>query len=221
VPGTAGRSGHRLRRGLLWAGAGALAVPVGTLLHELGHYSVGRAFSLPGPTLHYSSVSFIGEEQFLNAVRAGHLAAAAAMFPGWQVALDSAAGPIVSIVILWLAVLFTRREHLHPFVVALGSFSALRFNAPFLAGSVMMLRWFLRRQGFPAANVDEINAALSAGISPGLAVTAVLIIVFLGVFKLLERLPGNGRLASLVWLAAGIAAGSAAYFLYLGPLLLP
>ena len=82
-------------------------------------------------------------------------------------ALGEAAGPIVSIAILWLAVLHVRRrEHSQPLIVAMGLFSSMRFHVPLVTGAVLVLRWVLHKPGLPGTNVDEFNAALAFGVSP-------------------------------------------------------
>jgi hypothetical protein len=156
--------------------------------------------------LHYSSVSFNR---------------AAAMLPGWEVVWSEAAGPAVSIVILWLAVWFTRRSlRVNPLVVAMGLVSSLRFFTPLLVGGLLIIRLASRSRGVLGANVDEYNAALAAGMPPLLLIVPTLAIVAVGDALLLRSLPQGQRLWPLVWLAAGTAVGSIAYF-YLGPLVSP
>ena len=199
-----------------------LAVPAATLLHELGHYTVFRAFAFAGVKFHYSSVGFLHGDEFQQYLRSGEFAAATAIAPRWQVALGEAAGPIVSIAILWLAVLHVfRSEHRQPLIVATGLFSSVRFYAALVAGAVLVLRWVLHKGGLPGANVDEVNAALSFGVSPLLAIIAALVLVVAGVLMLVRRLPRNERFAPLGWLSLGTVIGATGYFLFLGPLMLP
>jgi hypothetical protein len=191
----------------MWGGAGALAVPASTLLHELGHYAIYRFFGAPQLELHYSSISFDR---------------AAAGLPGWQVALSEVAGPMVSVVILWLAVWFARRLSANPLVVAMGLVSSLRFYAPFAVGALLILRWALHsRGGALGTNVDEFNAALAAGVPPLLVIAPAVVIVAAGDAMLLRSLPKGRRLMPLIWLAAGTVIGFVGYFRYLGPWVLP
>jgi hypothetical protein len=58
-----------------------LAVPAATLLHELGHYTVYRAFAFSGVKLHYYSVGFLDDDRLLQYLRSGEFAAATAIAP--------------------------------------------------------------------------------------------------------------------------------------------
>ncbi len=49
---------ERTKAGALWIVAGAPAVPLTTIFHELTHYAVYRILGAPELRLHYASVSF-------------------------------------------------------------------------------------------------------------------------------------------------------------------
>ena len=187
-----------------WVAAGALAVPFTTLLHELGHYAIYHLAGAPELKLHYSSVSFV------------EAAVPKAIFAAGEIA-----GPLVSLLILGVALLIVRFVGPAPAAIALGLAAALRsVILPALAG-ILILRWILHNHAPLAANVDEFNAARLAGI-PALPLIAGFTSFVAGATAILIRsIPSGQRLPSLVWLCAGMSLGAGAYFLYLGPRLLP
>ena len=112
-----------LRGGKWLAGlvGGAIAAPIGILLHELGHFGAYVACGFPETALRFSSASWAGSGQFRRLWRAGDLEAAAAIAEPWQVAVGSAAGPIVSYLTAIACVLWVRRYGSGPLSLVLGS----------------------------------------------------------------------------------------------------
>ncbi len=70
-----------------WIGASVIAVPLGVLLHELGHFVAYWAFGFQGVALHYASATHSVERTFWQLVYTGKVGAAAALLPLWKVGL--------------------------------------------------------------------------------------------------------------------------------------
>ena len=119
------RSGRWLAR----LAGGAIAFPIGVLVHELGHFGAFAAFGFPDPVLRYSSTSWSGSGQFARLIRAGDMEAAAALVQPWQVAVGVAAGAIVTYLTVIACVFAVRRFGPGPFSLVLG------------VGLVAPLRW--------------------------------------------------------------------------------
>lgn len=106
-----------------------IAAPLSVIFHELGHLLTYRAFGINDAAMEGSSVSLGKGDAFWQYVRAENFAAAADIYPLWQVALGAAAGPIVSVVIILACCLIAARKKLHPclfrFVLAAFFFATL------------------------------------------------------------------------------------------------
>ena len=114
--------------------------------------------------LHSTSVTFDGLNQFLTAIQEGHRADAATIVPPGKAAATDLGGPLVSLVLLIVAVPLTgRRPRAWP--VAMGASFAWRFVAPALVTGVLLLRAMAHNRTPLAANVDEYNAALETWYS--------------------------------------------------------
>src|SRR5688572_8770855 len=97
-----------------WIGAAVIAVPLGVLLHELGHFLAYWAFGFPGVALHYSSATHSVERAFWQLVYRGNVEAAASLLPLWKVGLATAAGLIATCAVTFLCCLIAARKSPHP-----------------------------------------------------------------------------------------------------------
>lgn len=190
-----------LRPLLAWAGAAAVAVPVGIVLHELGHYLVAAALGAPDLHLHYD-----------------HISANEAVIPAGERGAIALAGPIVTLLIV---VGFS--------AAALRSGPRALLIAPvFAAGwrtAGLTLGYWITRVAEPAAlagrDVDELIAARSLGV-PAEVLYAVNALVLYGAWVLLvRRVPRGRRLPALTGILLGTAVGIIAWLRVLGPVLLP
>jgi len=208
-----------LRSGNWLAGlaGGAIAAPIGILLHELGHFAVNVACGFPDNVLRYASVSWTGSSEFRRLWRAGDVEAAAAIAEPWQVALSAAAGPIVSYVTAIVFVLWVRRYGPGPLSLVLGS----GFVAPLQGiAAIPVIAIDLFGGGF-RGNQDEANFAAITGIPASLAVLPGLICLVLGYWFLVTAFPRGRRLRAVMPPLLGVALGIALWGSVLGPLVLP
>ena len=97
------------RRTWMWFVAGFLAGPVATLIHESGHYFTALMLGLPGAVLHVSWVSYNGSSEIRTLLTAGQRVQAAQVAALWKVALTEAGGPLISLLLLAVAILCRRR----------------------------------------------------------------------------------------------------------------
>ena len=196
---------------------GAVAVPLMIVLHELGHFGAYIAFGFSDPVLRYSSASFAGLGEWAMLVRAGDMAAAAALAEPWKVAVAIAAGPVVSYLTAIVCVLAVRRFGPGPLSLVL----ALGFSAPGQGlGALLVLATNLFGGGF-TGNQDEAWVALIAGIPSSLAVLPGVACLVLAPWFLITAIPRGRRLRVVVPVAGGMVLGLLGWFLCLGPLLLP
>lgn len=208
-----------LRSGKWLAGlaGGAIAAPIGILLHELGHFAVNVACGFPDTVLRYASVSWSGSSEFRRLWRAGDVEAATALAEPWQVALSAAAGPIVSYVTAIAFVLWVRRHGPGPLSLVLGS----GFVAPLQGiAAIPVIAIDLFGGGF-RGNQDEANFAAITGIPASLAVLPGLVCLVLGYWFLVTASPRGQRTRTVVPPLLGVALGIAVWGSVLGPLVLP
>lgn len=187
-----------------WIGASVIAVPLGVLLHELGHLLVYRVFGFQGIGLHYSSATYSVERVFWQQVYRGNLAAAASLTPLWKVGVATVAGLLITYLVTLVCCVVARKSP-HPFVIALGVFAPVRF----LSGVAS------------TRGSDEAHLAVITGI-PALLLTLVgLLFLVLAWIWLVRSIPKDQRLVSLGSLLPGVALGVVIYFWGIGPWLLP
>lgn len=204
-----------------WFAAGFASVPVAILLHELGHYTAGRLLGWRDLAFHYSRV---------NIVSGGSIVASAIHAP-WKAALMRAAGPAVSLTIIFVAALLAPgkgrialqvgRPGRYAVPAALGLSSAVRFFWPLAAGAVLLLRTMLGNPASFHPDLDDFNFAANLGISPLLSLFSSFFGAFAGFFWMARHLWHRELALLLVSLVLGTAAGFAFYFGFLGPHLLP
>jgi hypothetical protein len=198
-----------------WIGAAVIAVPLGVLLHELGHFLAYWAFGFQGVALHYDSSTHAVERTFWQLVFRGNINAAAALLPLWKVGLATTGGIAVTYLVTIACCIFAAWKSPHPLVIALGLFSPVRF----LSGLPTVVAIIGGRRA--GTGTDEAHLAALTGI-PLLLLSfmGLLVLVFAWIW-LLRRIPKTHRWVSLASLISGLALGIFLYFFLLGPRLLP
>lgn len=198
-----------------WIGASVIAVPLGVLLHELGHFVAYWAFGFQGVALHYASATHSVERTFWQLVYTGKVGPAASLLPLWQVGLATTAGILFTYVVTIACCIFAARKSPHPLAIALGIFAPVRF----LSGIPTIVAVL---SGKPVrAQTDEAHLAVLTGIPLLLLNFAGLLVLVLAWIWLLRRIPKDHRWLSLGSLISGLALGIFVYFSLLGPRLLP
>jgi hypothetical protein len=198
-----------------WIGSAVVAVPLGVLLHELGHFVAYWVFGFQGVALHFSSSTHTVEKTLWQLIYRGDFAAAASLLPLWKVGLATTAGIVVTYVVTIACCVFAARKIPHPLVIALGIFAPVRFLsgiptiAMVLAGKTVN------------AGTDEAHLAVLTGIPLLLLNVAGLLVMLLAWIWMVRRIPKDHKWVSLVSLVVGLALGIFLYFELLGPRLLP
>ena len=198
-----------------WIGASVIAVPLGVLLHELGHFLAYLAFGFQGVALHFSSATHSLEKTLWQLIYGGNLAAAAAMIPLWKVGLATAFGIVVTCVVTFVCCLFAARKSPHPLVVALGIVAPMRFLSGIPTISVALAGKPVR------AGTDEVHLAALTGIPVLTLIFAGLLVLALAWTWMVRSIPKEHRQVSLGGLISGLALGFFFYFWVIGPWLLP
>ena len=198
-----------------WIGAAIIAVPLGVLLHELGHFLAYWAFGFQGVALHYASAAHSVEQTFWQLVYNGNVERAASLLPLWKVGLSTAAAIVVTYVVTIGCCVFAAKTGPHPLVIALGIFAPVRF----LSGLPTIVTVLSGRT--VRAHTDEAHLAALTGIPLLLLNFAGLLVLVFAWIWLLRRIPKDHRWISLGSMVAGLALGIFVYFSVLGPRLLP
>ena len=198
-----------------WLGAAIIAVPLGVLLHELGHFLAYWAFGFQGVALHYASSTHSVERAFWQLVFRGNIDAAALLLPLWKVGLATTAGIAITYLVTIACCVFAARKGPHPLVIALGVFAPVRF----LSGLPTVVAIISGKR--PGIGTDEAHLAALTGIPLLLLSFMGLLVLVLAWIWLLRRIPKDHRWVSLASLISGLALGIFVYFSVLGPRLLP
>lgn len=197
-----------------WIGFSIIAVPLGVLLHELGHFVAYRVFGFQGVALHYSSSTHFVERTFWQLVYRGDSAAAAALLPAWQVGLATAAGIFMTCLVTFACCVWAAKNP-HPLAIALGVFAPVRFLSGLPTIPIVL-------SGKPVrAGTDEAHLAVLTGIPLLLLIFAGLLVLVLAWIWLVRRIPKDQRWTSLGSMVFGLALGIFFYFWLIGPRLLP
>ncbi|MEO5589784.1 MAG: hypothetical protein ABIS03_09375, partial [Gemmatimonadaceae bacterium] len=109
----------------------------------------------------------------------------------------------------------TTRRQPHPFVMALGIVTVLRF----LGGIVILGVRALQPLAHPSS--DETHAALGLAIPEALLIGIGLALLWLFGWRMPRALPLSERPGRIIALAVGVIAGGVLYIGVLGPRLLP
>jgi hypothetical protein len=195
----------------IWFAAGFASVPVAVLLHELGHYTTGRLLGWRDLAFHSSRVD----------LASGGPIVASAIHAPWKVALVYAAGPAVSLALIFVAALLVGGSGRQAMPAALGLSSAVRFLWPLATGIVLVHRRIVSNHGPFHPDLDEFNFAVNSGIPPGLCLFSSFFAAAIGLFWMARCLWHRELASPLVSLALGVAAGFAFYLGFLGPRVLP
>ena len=198
-----------------WIGAAVIAVPLGVLLHELGHFLAYWAFGFQGVALHYSSATHSVERTFWQLVYRGNIDRAAALLPLWKVGLSTAAAIVITYVVTIACCIFAARKSPHPLVIALGVFAPVRF----LSGLPTILAVLSGKS--VRAHTDEAHLAALTGIPLLVLNFTGLLVLLLAWIWMVRRIPKDHWWISLGSLVSGLALGIFVYFWLLGPRLLP
>ena len=197
-----------------WIGASIIAVPLGVLLHELGHFLAYRAFGFQGVALHYTSATHFVERTFWQLVYRGDSGAAAALLPPWKVGLATAAGILITCLVTFVCCVFAAKNP-HPLAIALGFFAPVRFLSGLPTIPLVL-------SGKPVrAGTDEAHLAVLTGIPLLLLIFAGLLVLVLAWIWLVRSIPKDQRWISLGSMVSGLALGIFFYFWLIGPRLLP
>ena len=198
-----------------WIGAAVVAVPLGVLLHELGHFLAYTAFGFQGVALHYASSTHSVERTLWQLVFSGKVEAAAALLPLWKVGLATTGGIVSTYLVTIACCIFAARKGPHPLVIALGVFAPVRF----LSGLPAIVAIATGKRA--STGTDEAHLAALTGIPLLLLnVMGLLVLVFAWIW-LVRRIPKDHRWVSYGSLVSGLALGIFLYFFVLGPRLLP
>ena len=176
-----------------------MAVPLSVVLHELGHLAAYRVLGIPGVVLHFSHVSGAGPDH-----------------PGWALATAEGAGPLATLAIVAICAILAATRGTGPATVALG------LVAPFRV--VVAAAWLSVHTVWGtgnSANFDELNLSRAMGWPAQPVILLELALVALALWWLTRALPPERRRALLASIILGGGLGVAAYWLALGPLLLP
>lgn len=205
----------RINRFLAAVTGGAIAFPVGALLHELGHFVAFRMLGFSDAVLRYSSVSVPSLGGFRRLMREGNLEAALEIAQPWQVTVGTSAGLFVSYLTVLFCVLAVRRFGPNPLVLGIGLISPIRFLVaiPYFALALV------GRQVVPGT--DEAIVALTTGIPLSLLYLPGLACLGFGYWFLFRAIPSGQRLQTVIPTSLGLVLGGLLWAFLLGPLLLP
>lgn len=184
------------------SGASILLVPVGILLHELGHLFTALALGFPNPEFHYGAVS------------PGDVTKQAQ----WELGAVGLAGPLVTALLTVLGIAAHRvwRFSVWPFALAVAAASRFAVAVPFSLANVYV-RLSGQRLAPPA--FDEQKAADALGWSGELLLGVTSATLLIVVAWLVIKLPY--RWLSLPAILVGVASGWALWMGALGPVLFP
>lgn len=213
-------AGKWWRDGSCWAAVagGAIAFPIGVLLHELGHFGGFAAFGFRDPVLHFASAGWADGGQFDSLFRAGDVEAAAAIAPPWQVAVAIAAGPIVSYLTVFACILALRRSGPGPLSLVLG----VGLTTPFHWTWSFAILFLILRGDRVTWGPDEIQVAAITGIPQFLVILLALASALLAYWFVVTAIPRGQRVRTIVPTLVGAAVvGGPVWVLWVGPWLLP
>ena len=175
------------------AGLALVLTPLTIVLHELGHLAVGLASGLP-VQLHPASVS--GGADAANGS------------PAWLQALQSGAGPAVTVAMSLAATIAFRRRPEKLWLLALAAAAASRL---FVSTVYLVMRGVLLVLGRPfqgTPNFDEYTTARALGLIPEVAAALATVFASGVVWALLGKVGRGRRLPYFLALALGIVAAN-------------
>jgi hypothetical protein len=183
------------------SGCAAIFAPLSILAHEAGHYISGLSMGYP-VAMEVASVSG---------------GAVLGIDPNRDVALQAAAGPVVTLIIALFALAILRQQPLRRWAFAM----AIVVPTRAMVGVVFLYYHVKARlsgevfQGKP--NFDEFNAATALGWSPVLLLSIQTALLILYYVYVIHRYPSGQRIwGSLAALCGGIA-GISVWMIVVGP----
>ena len=191
------------QRWLLWFGVAVLAAPLAIVLHELGHFTLAKAFGFPDVSFHFSSVNDGAE---------------GAGYPLWQQGIKGLAGPAVTLALVLGFTVAARRYGPGPFTVAPAFAAGVR--AVILGGAYLLVRT-LHPERAAQGNFDELNAARRLGLSTDLVMAVSVLSIVAAWAYLFRLLPKPIRWKALGATAAGTVVGVVLWVSIIGPIVLP
>ena len=180
---------------LLWS---ALAIPVGTLLHELTHYVAYQWSGVHEVVLHFNRVDGASPDH-----------------PAWALAAPALAGPLLTLLILGACGVVIWRRGPAPAFAAFGLVTPFRTFVP-AAWLVIHALWGRAND----ANFDELNAMRALKWPRPPVMLLEIALTALGVAWVVRSIPREQRKLAILSSAIGGGLGIAAWWT-LGPLVLP
>ncbi len=197
--------------------ASTLSVPFTIMIHEFGHLVTAIVLGFHHVRLHYESVSYADQDRFWGLIQSGATAQAAALTPFWRVAAMEIAGPLASILTLFVMTRFAKRFWI---ATVIGAVGVWRFIAPAL---FVWVNFRLARRGLPPMRhwaMDEFDFALLTGIPVGMTFVVEFALIVVGLVLLGRTMQRGTRLSAWAAMLCGTFVG-VHYWYMLGPRILP
>lgn len=197
--------------------ASTLSVPLTMMIHEFGHLITALVLGFHHVRLHYESVSYADQDRFWGLIQSGAIAEAAKLTPFWKVAVMEIAGPLASIVTLFVASKFAKRYWIANVIGAVGVW---RFIAPAL---FIWVNFRNARRGLPPMHhwgMDEFDFALLTGIPVQVTFAVELTLIVIGLVLLGRAMQRGTRLSAWAAMLCGTFVG-VHYWYTFGPRILP
>ena len=188
-----------VRRYFKWAFFAAIAGPLSIVLQEIGHALMALAFGYSGIRISFHSVHRIAPDDIQP----------------WERALTSEAGPIASLVIVFICCLIIRIRRHSIFVKAMGMIAAVQF-----AGGLIYVVSVVFG-AVPPTNFDGARFAQYLNIPiffPAIVESLLLIYSWIYIIGFINS---SERKMAVVGVISGGALGIVIWLTLLGPLLLP
>jgi hypothetical protein len=197
--------------------ASTLSVPPTMMVHEFGHLIAAIVLGFHQVRLHYESVSYADQYRFWGLIQSGTTAQAAKLTPFWRVAVMEIAGPLASIVTLFVVGKFAKRYWI---ANVIGAVAVWRFIAPAL---FLWVNFRNARRGLPPMHhwgLDEFDFALLTGIPVQVTFAVELTLIVVGLVFLGGTMQRGTRLSAWGAMLCGTFVG-VHYWYMLGPRILP
>jgi len=195
----------------------ALSVPPTMMIHEFGHLITAIVLGFHHVRLHYESVSYADQDRFWALIQSGATAQSASLARFWKVAAMEIAGPLASIITLFVAAKFAKRYWIASVIGAVGVW---RFIAPAL---FLWVNFRNARRGLPPMHhwgMDEFDFALLTGIPVRVTFAIELILIVIGLVLVGRAMQRGTRLSAWAAMLCGTFVG-VHYWYLIGPRVLP
>lgn len=188
------------QQSIRWMGASVLAFPVGVLLHELAHYITAVAFGFEGARLSYMTAPYDLEELVYAHIANGDLSGLSNVYPLWQLAINSAAGPMATYIIALTCILLSIKR-INPFIISLGITVNMRALALLFIGLT---------QPQSCCNDENVFGKI-LGIPPIFFMILAVVLFFVTAFWLIKRIPKGQRIVASSSIIMGTIIGATTY----------